>query len=36
MLKDLIQKAQMQNLDDNNIKKELLEYVIDKKGINKK
>lgn len=29
MLKDLIQKAQMQNLDDNNIKKELLEYVID-------
>ncbi|KXB66157.1 hypothetical protein HMPREF3181_00902 [Parvimonas sp. KA00067] len=29
MLKDLIKKAQTQNLDDENIKKELLEYVVD-------
>lgn len=29
MLKDLIQKAKEQNLEDENIKKELLEYVVD-------
>lgn len=29
MLKDLIKKAQTQNLEDENIKKELLEYVVD-------
>lgn len=29
MLKDLIKKAQTQNLEDENIEKELLEYVVD-------
>lgn len=29
MLKDLIQKVKEQNLEDENIKKELLEYVVD-------